>query len=96
MKITSQAEFDDYLKTMTLRGFGGTDFRPVFTYVDELIARGEFDNLRGILYFTDGVGVYPATKPRYDTAFIFLKEDYDLPEVPAWAMKLILEPEEIL
>ena len=96
VKITSQAEFDDYMETMTLRGFGGTDFRPVFAHVDEMIARGEFDNLRGMLYFTDGVGTYPASKPRYDAAFVFMKEDFEPPEVPPWAMKLILEPEEIL
>lgn len=30
VKITTQAEFDDYLKRMKLHGLGGTDFRPVF------------------------------------------------------------------
>ena len=34
-KITSQKDFDNYLDTMQLHGFGGTDFRPVFQYVDE-------------------------------------------------------------
>ena len=31
-KITSQDEFDEYLKGMKLRGLGGTDFRPVFMW----------------------------------------------------------------
>ena len=30
VKITSQDEFDDYIKNMQLHGFGGTDFRPAF------------------------------------------------------------------
>lgn len=95
VRITSQAEFDEYLKTMTLRGFGGTDFRPVFSHVDALVEQGEFKNLKGLIYFTDGVGCFPREKPRYDTVFVFLDEDYRDPEVPPWAMKLILESEAI-
>ena len=94
VKITSQAEFDGYLKSMTLKGFGGTDFRPVFSYVEELQRKQEFANLKGLIYFTDGLGTYPERKPDYDTAFVFLNEDYRDPEVPSWAMKLILEREE--
>ena len=95
VKITSRAEFDDYLKNMTLRGFGGTDFRPVFAHVDALVAKGEFENLKGLIYFTDGRGAYPRRRPDYDAAFVFLEEDYEDREVPPWAMKLILQPEEI-
>ena len=35
--ITNRDEFKAYLKTMKIRGLGGTDFRPVFRYVDRLI-----------------------------------------------------------
>lgn len=35
-KITCQRELDEYLKTMQLHGLGGTDFRPVFEYVEAL------------------------------------------------------------
>ena len=31
----------------------------------------------------------------YDTAFVFMKEQYTDVSVPPWAIKLILEPEEI-
>lgn len=48
-KITSQKDFDNYLDTMQLHGFGGTDFRPVFQYVDELVRAGEFTNLKGMI-----------------------------------------------
>ena len=95
MKITSQEEFDRYLDTMQLRGFGGTDFRPVFSYVEELRRAKEFRNLKGLIYFTDGYGVFPEKKPDYPTAFVFVNGRYEIPEVPPWAIKLVLEPEEI-
>lgn len=95
VKITTQAEFDEYLKNMKLHGFGGTDFRPVFSYVDSLVEIKEFDNLKGLIYFTDGFGTFPAKMPSYDTAFVFIDENYEIPEVPAWAIKLVLRKDEI-
>lgn len=94
-KITSQEEFDEYIKTMRFRGFGGTDFRPAFEYVNKLIENHEFTNLKGLIYFTDGYGDYPKKKPPYEAAFVFVNEDDRVPEVPPWAIKLILRPEEI-
>ncbi len=95
VKITDQDEFDKYLKTMTIRGLGGTDFRPVFTYVEQLRERKEFRNLKGLIYFTDGYGTFPEKKPEYETAFVFLEEGYEQPEVPAWAIRLVLREDEI-
>ena len=95
VKITNQQQFDDYLKTMKIRGLGGTDFRPVFEYVDTLIAKKEFTNLKGMIYFTDGWGTFPSMKPDYHAAFVFIDDDYNNPEVPAWAIKLVLQSEEI-
>lgn len=95
VKITTQEEFDAFLNSMTLKGFGGTDFRPVFSYVEQLRQSHEFPNLKGLLYFTDGLGLYPEQKPDFDTVFVFLDEDYSDPDVPPWAMKLILRPEDI-
>ena len=96
MKITSQEEFNRYLENMKLHGFGGTDFRPVFRYVNELIAKREFTNLKGLIYFTDGFGVFPEKQPDYSTAFVYVNDGYENPEVPVWAIKLVLQPEEIL
>ena len=95
IKITSQKEFDAYIKTMQIRGIGGTDFRPVFRFVDELIAQKEFYNLKGMIYFTDGYGDFPAKKPNYETAFVFIDEEDNNPIVPPWAIKLILKKDEI-
>ena len=78
-----------------IRGLGGTDFRPVFSYVDKLIEQREFQNLKGLIYFTDGFGSFPAQKPAYESAFVFLQEEINNPDVPPWAIKLVLKKEEI-
>ena len=83
-------EFEQGLKTYKLRGFGGTDFRPAFNYVDELVRQRELTHLKGLIYFTDGKGTYPTKAPEYQTAFIFPDEGGELINVPPWAVKLIL------
>ena len=94
-KITCREDFDRYLKEMKLHGMGGTDFRPVFEYVDELIRNKEFRNLKGLIYFTDGYGDFPAKKPDYDTAFVFIDDGMNNYDVPPWAIKLVLQKDEI-
>jgi predicted metal-dependent peptidase len=94
--VSSQEEMQDYLEHFTVRGFGGTDFRPAFVRVQELLARKCFTKLRGLIYFTDGYGTFPVKKPPYETAFVFMKNDYRDVDVPPWAIKLILDPEEFL
>lgn len=91
--ITEKKQLSVFLEQFQLIGGGGTDFRPAFSYVNELVERGEFKNLTGLLYFTDGKGSYPKKRPDYKAAFLFL-EDYDESAVPPWAMRLRLEPEE--
>ncbi len=95
VKITSQEEFDLYLASMQVKGLGGTDFRPVFARVNELIEQKEFCNLKGLIYFTDGYGTFPELKPKYETAFVFVDDTYRNPEVPPWAIKLVLESYEL-
>lgn len=93
--IINENEMKSYMENFEIKGHGGTDFRPVFAHVNELIRRKAFHRLKGLLYFTDGYGIYPAKRPLYDTAFIFMKEDYQDVDVPVWAMKLILEQEDL-
>ncbi|MBQ6622237.1 MAG: metallopeptidase [Mogibacterium sp.] len=95
VKITTEEEFDQYIKGMVLKGFGGTDFRPVFEHVDRLIRQKEFYNFKGLIYFTDGFGTFPSRTPDYDACFVFLDQGYDLPEVPVWAIKMILKEDQI-
>lgn len=96
VKITCKEEFDDYVRDLEFKGFGGTDFRPVFEYVNEMIERKEFDDLKGLIYFTDGNGTYPQKRPPYETAFVFVDDDEFEYEVPSWAMKLVLETSDIM
>ncbi len=93
--ITNDEEFEEYIKHMELRGFSGTDFRPVFDRVDELIRQKHFTDLRGLIYFTDGLGTFPEKRPPYDAAFVFLYNGEDTPDVPPWAIKLVLDEEDI-
>lgn len=94
-RITSREEMEAYMKDFTVIGQGGTDFRPAFEYVNRRMRQGEFHRLRGLLYFTDGEGIYPVKRPVYETAFIFVKDQYTDISVPPWAIKLILEPEQL-
>ncbi len=95
VKITRAEELAAYMEDLELKGEGGTDFRPAFAYVDRLLQEQAYTNLKGLLYFTDGKGIYPEKMPPYETAFVFLEEDYEDREVPPWAMKLILEAEDL-
>ncbi len=90
-KITCDEDFQKFLAHGRLQGFGATDFRPVFTYVDSLLEQGEFENLKGLIYFTDGYGIYPERMPGYDVIFAFLEEDEMRQPVPPWSMKVVIE-----
>lgn len=93
--IHNAEELKHYMEGLSLCGGGGTDFRPAFAYVDSLIAKQRFRKLKGLLYFTDGKGIYPVQCPIYDTAFVFIEDNYEDISVPAWAMRLILTEDEI-
>ena len=93
--ITTGEELKQYMDHLQLYGDGGTDFRPAFTYVEEQLAKKKFWRLRGLLYFTDGYGVFPVKMPPYETAFIFVQNHYRDVDVPAWAIKLILQESDL-
>ncbi len=89
--ITSVDDMKKYSGGIHVEGGYGTDFRPVFEKVEELKASGEFENLKGLIYFTDGYGTYPETPTTYDTAFVFAADlDYEDENVPSWALKLYI------
>ena len=94
--IESAEDLKAYMNRFQVTGFGGTDFRPAFEYVNELRAKGETDRLRGLIYFTDGKGIYPVQAPPYDTAFVFIEDMFSDASVPAWAMKIVLEEEQLM
>ena len=92
--IRDAEQAERLLQTFAIRGGGGTDFRPVFTYVEELRARGELKRLGGLLYFTDGNGIYPKKKPDYPCAFLYMGA-YDEEVVPAWAIRRRLDEQSL-
>ncbi|MGN0292880.1 MAG: VWA-like domain-containing protein [Lachnospiraceae bacterium] len=91
VKLTNLQEAELYMKNLVIKGGGGTDFRAAFSWIRELQRKGELRHLKGILYFTDGFGTFPAQAPGCRTAFIFLKSRFGQVEVPWWADKLLLE-----
>lgn len=91
--IRSARELADYMEHFTLIGQSATDFRPVFDRVTELQKAGAFHRLRGILYFTDGLGIYPSKRPPYDAAFVMLAGQGYPERVPPWGIRVVLDPD---
>lgn len=89
--VTNLEEFQWYLDHLELYGGGGTDFRPALRRIDELVACGELPHLGGVLYFTDGYGVFPEREPAYPVAFVMLRYRYDDINIPRWAIRLVLD-----
>ncbi|HAM14665.1 MAG TPA: hypothetical protein DCP91_02110 [Eggerthellaceae bacterium] len=95
-RITDLRDVDAFMEGFYVRGMGGTDFRPVFAYVQDLRTRGELADMKGLIYFTDGLGQFPDAAPDYDTAFVFMDTgEQHLPAVPPWAMRVVLDEEGI-
>ena len=86
IEVTNLTQMKEYAKNFCLKGGFGTDFRPAFAYVEQLRERKEIAAPRGLMYFTDGKGIYPKKPTDYETAFVFVKEeDPDVSGVPDWA-----------
>jgi len=54
---------------VSLKGGGGTDFRPVFAFIDN-----NFDDVKLLLYFTDMEGIFPKKVPNYTVKWVSSKE----------------------
>ena len=92
--IHSAQELQEYLRTLTIRGRGGTDFRPALEYVEKQQKDGSLINLKGVLYFTDGKGVFPDRKPPFETAFVYAGVEAFRAKVPAWALKVVFSEDD--
>ena len=94
--ISRLDEVDALMENFHIRGFGGTDFRPAFAYVQGLRETGALRDLKGLIYFTDGLGAFPEKAPDYDAAFVFMDDGSTLlPPVPPWAIKVVIDEENI-
>lgn len=95
IRIDSMVDLNRYMRNFRIKGGGGTDFRPLFEYVNKLVESKEFTDLRGLIYFTDGYGSFPERMPAYDTAFVFVDDNHcSLSRVPDWIIPVILDKDE--
>ena len=46
---------------------------------------------KGVLFFSDGRGIFPQKPPKYETTFVFLKHRFDAIDVPEWVQRLVIE-----
>ena len=93
--ICDPQELDAYVKDLKILGGGGTDFRPVFTRIEELQKEKTLTNIQGLIYFTDGHGEYPKSMPSYKTAFVMIENTEQVPAVPSWAIRYLVPMEEL-
>lgn len=63
-----------------IKGFGGTDFRPVFNKVKEL---QNVSPIGCLIYFSDGQGTFPRREENFKTVFIMDELDRSV-AVPEW------------
>lgn len=89
--IHSGEEWAAYSRNVQIQGRAGTDFRPVFRYIEGQREKRALKNLKALIYFTDGDGIYPQYKPDYETAFVFVKKTQWMNRVPSWAKRLVVE-----
>ena len=76
----------------SFKGYGGTDFVPVFEKIREYEETGE--KIDFMVYFTDGEGDYPPADPGYPVYFVFAnKEDVEFTDSyrPEWVRVMVLE-----
>lgn len=82
-----------WIEDLRLHGGGGTDLRPVFQRADELVERGEINDLNGVICLTDGYANFPKCATPYKPAFV-LTPDGAQNLVPPWAMTFMLEEDD--
>lgn len=88
--IQSREDWLNYAGKIRIHGRGGTDFCPVFAYVEQLRQQKKLKHLKALLYFTDGDGAYPSRPPDYETAFVLPKETGHRELVPKWGRLLLI------
>lgn len=79
-------ELDAYLKEFNVRGGSGTDFAPVFEKLTDEKNKGA--KIRGLIYFTDGLGVFPSAAAPFKTCFAVYGDADRKINVPPYAYRL--------
>ncbi len=91
--LKSKKEIEEYIENITLKGFGGTDFNPVFEYVNSVFEKSQKNEITGLIYFTDGEGKYPAKMPSFKTVFAISDSCFLKEKLPSWAIGIYLDSE---
>lgn len=94
--INSQKELEEYINNINLKGFGGTDFRPVFDYAEELLNSDKNKTFNGVIYFTDGDGIYPEKAPEYKNVFVINDNGFNKSKMPVWATPIYMDIDDFL
>lgn len=95
--LTREDDAERIVEGFQTFGCGGTDFRPVFDYVDRCREdREDGKAFRGLLYLSDGLGDFPNKAPDYPVAFLFPREDEDVYSwrsdmIPDWVTQVDIE-----
>ncbi len=93
--LKTAEEIEDYINNISLKGFGGTDFRPVFEYVNNIFASSQKNEVNGLIYFTDGDGIYPKQMPKFTSVFVITDSCFDKSKMPLWATPLFIDNDDL-
>ncbi len=94
--IKTSLELEEYMNNLVLHGFGGTNFTPVFQYADELYESSSRKEINGLIYFTDGDGIYPEKIPPYKNVFVIHDNGFDKTRLPVWATPLYIDKNKLI
>lgn len=75
--LTREDSTAEIERQFEISGCGGTDFCPVFDYVNKQREDPEGKNFRGLLYLSDGYGDFPDEEPEYPVVFLMPREEDD-------------------
>jgi predicted metal-dependent peptidase len=79
-EVETATEFSDVLKMLKMRGGGGTDFRPPFTYIEKNKIDPEC-----LIFLTDGWGPFPDKDPGYPVIWGAIPGTAAEEEYPKWS-----------
>jgi len=93
--VSTEDELESFLSRLRIHYRDEGDLRPAFLWTDDMLHSRQFRNFKGLLYFTDATGAFPPVKPAYDAAVVFVNDNYSTPDVPPWAVRLVLQKDEL-
>ena len=87
--LTREDNAEEIAESFTTFGGCGTDFCPVFEYLEEAREDPERADFKGLLYLSDGWGDFPDKAPDYPVAFLFPRDEDDFtPIIPDWVIRV--------